>query len=147
MGRKNELEFYNNTLLEERLTKIKHISNYKPNIDEDVDICVELFRYIEDLYVAFNTEKNKYVEYSVYNVYNHYDRFTKNNSSDYCKLSDDYLRSYRKDNKFYLIRNYTFDVLRLRDFNEQCKNHINLNRLKKTRIPNDVIDNIIKYFL
>ena len=145
---KNKLSFYNNILLEERLKQVKHkLKNYEPNLDENVDLYIDLFNQFEDLYVAFNTEKNKYVEYSVYNVYNHYDMFTKHYSSDYCKISDDCLRSYRKDHKFYLIRNYTFDVLRLRDFNEQCKNHINLNLLKQTRIPNDVIENIIKVYL
>ena len=43
--------------------------------------------------------------------------------------------------------NYMYDVLRLIDFTKQCKNHTNLNLLKKTRIPNDVINNMISKYL
>ena len=65
--------------------------------------------------------------------------------------SNYYLRKYEyksyDTHKFYDVRKFACDLLRYKDYNQQCKNHINLNLLKKTRIPNDVIDNIIKYFI
>ena len=61
MNIKHKLSFYNNILLEERLKQIKHkLKTYEPNFDENIDLYIYLFNHFEYLYVAFNTEQNKF---------------------------------------------------------------------------------------
>ena len=143
MKEETKLEFYDKIKIE---NKIKSIINYNTNNidDQTYNLYLKIFKDINNVYDAYKSEKLKYTEYAIYNLYNHHCKYLRQKSRFYL-LNLNY-KSY-DTNKYYDVRKFACDILRYKDYNEQCKNHINLNRLKKTRIPNDVIDNIIKYFL
>ena len=143
MERKNKLEFYDKIKIE---NKIKFSINYNKNDidDQTYNLYLRIFDYINNIYNAYMDEKLKYTEYIIYNLYNHHCKYLRQNSRFYL-LNINY-KSY-DTNKYYDVRKFACDLLRYKDYNAQCKNQINLNLLKKTRIPIDVIDNIIKYFI
>ena len=108
------------------------------------NLYLRIFDDINNMYDAYMGEKLKYTEYSIYNIYNHHYKYLRQNSRFYL-LNLNY-KSY-DTNKYYDVRKFACDLLRYNDYNEQCKNHINLNLLKKSIIPNDVIDNVISKYL
>ena len=138
-----KLEFYDIMKIE---NKIKFIIQHKIfDLDYQTrNLYFRIFNDINNTYDAYQREKLKYTEYAIYNIYNHHCKYLRQNSRFYL-LNLNYKS--HDTCKYYDVRKFACDLLRYNDYNEQCKNHINLNLLKQSRIPNDVIYNIIKHFL
>ena len=156
MGRKKKLEFYNKANVEKIIKTIKRSRIYQSISTMEYIKRQEDYIKLDNMFTSFFEMYDKYtIELYINfrnNKHNYADKTCKNFLDRHLYYYDPYCQVSTMKNEWYPdiqreINEYIYDVLRLRDFNEQCKNHINLNRLKKTRIPNDVIDNIIKYFL
>ena len=143
MKEETKQEFYDKIKIE---NKIKSIINYNTNNinDQTYNLYLRIFDGINNIYDAYMDEKLKYTEYTIYNIYNYHCKYLRQKSRFYL-LNLNY-KSY-DTNKYYDVRKFACDLLRYNDYNEQCKNYINLNLLKKSIIPNDVIDNVISKYL
>ena len=155
MGRKKKLEFYDKIYIEKIIKTIKRsYSTYltrteiirrrdKYNmLDNKITNCFKTYtNFTTNLYFDYINKKHIYADKTCKQLLDYFSR-PYDHYCQVCTIKDEYYMDIRIQ-----VNNYMYDVLRLNDFNEQCKNHINLNLLKKTKIPIDVIDNIIKYFI
>ena len=154
MGRKKKLEFYDKMYIEKNIKTIKRsyvtyltrteiivrIDKYNM-LDNNITNCFKTYtNFTTNLYFDYINKKHIYADKTCKQLLDYFSR-----------PYDHYCQVCTKKNEFYIdiriqAHNYIYDVLRLIDFTKQCTNHINLNLLKKTKIPNDVIDAIISKY-
>ena len=156
MGRKKILEFYDKNKIQKIIKIIKRSRVYKSislseyvkrhgeyiKLDKKVTNFFEIYvNYTTDLYFNYLNEKHNYSDKTCKKLLN-YNCIFYDPNCQVCTMKDEFYQDIKSQTNVYI-----YDVLRFVDYNEQCKNHVKLNLLKQTKIPNEVIEKLIKLFL